>query len=144
MPLIYVDYPEGTFADAALDALAEQITTDSLECEGLPNTPFVRSTVWIYFRPYPKGRIFQGGKRASTNVISFEVNVFQGGLGDQAKKDVIGRMTEAARRHIGLGQGDVAPVYIVFRDVPDTNWGVFGSTITLNDLRIPPADAKPI
>ena len=45
MPLIYVDYPEGTFADAALDALAEQITTDSLECEGLPNTPFVRSTV---------------------------------------------------------------------------------------------------
>ena len=112
MPLIYVNSPEGTFSDSTRDALAEELTVAALESEGLPTTPFVKSTTWIYFRDHPASHVYHGGKPGGTNA--------------------------------GIAEKDLAPVYIVLRDVSTIDWGVFGDTITLNDLRNPPADAKPV
>ena len=39
MPKVFISYPEGTFSEGALDALAEEITTAGLACEKLPDTP---------------------------------------------------------------------------------------------------------
>ena len=144
MPLIYVNCPENTFSAAAKDALAEELTSLALVVEGLPNTPFVRSTVWIYFHEYPAATVYHGGKSAGTKVISLEVNAFQGGHTGSSKQELIQKFTESIRKHAGIPPGDLAPVYILFRDVPESDWGVFGATITLRDLHNPPAGATAI
>lgn len=144
MPLIYVNCPENTFSAAAKDALAEELTNLALTIEQLPDTPFVRSTVWIYFREYPAGTVYHGGKPAGTKVISLEVNVFSGGYDSSTKKELIQRFTEAIRPHAGIAGGSLVPVYILFRDVPEADWGVFGTTITLRDLHNPPAGAPAV
>ena len=72
------------------------------------------------------------------------MNAFQGGHDIATKKELIARFTEAMRQHAGIPADDLAPVYIIFRDVPASDWGVFGATITLNELRHPPAGAAAI
>ena len=144
MPLIYVNCPENTFSAAAKDALAEELTSIALAVEGLPDTPFVRSTVWIYFREYPAATVYHGGKSAGTKVISLEVNAFQGGHDAASKQELIRRFTQAIGQHTGIPAADLVPVYILFRDVPAADWGVFGTTITLSDLHNPPAGATVI
>ena len=144
MPLIYVNCPEATFSASSKDALAEELTSLALAIERLPDTPFVRSTVWIYLHEYPAATVYHGGKSAGTKVISLEVNAFQGGHDVASKQALIQKFTESIRRHAGITQGDLVPVYIIFRDVPESDWGVFGATITLKDLHNPPAGAAAI
>jgi phenylpyruvate tautomerase PptA (4-oxalocrotonate tautomerase family) len=144
MPLIYVRCPDATFSAAAKDALAEELTSLALAAERLPATPFVRSTVWIYFHEYPAATVYHGGKSAGTKVISLEVNAFQGGHDAASKQLLIQQFTEAIRQQAGIAPDDLVPVYILFRDVPAADWGVFGATITLHDLYNPPASATAI
>jgi phenylpyruvate tautomerase PptA (4-oxalocrotonate tautomerase family) len=139
MPLIYVSCPDATFSAAAKDALAEELTSLALAAERLPATPFVRGTVWIYFHEYPAATVYHGGKSAGIKVISLEVNAFQGGHDVASKQVLIQQFTEVIRRQTGIAQGDLVPVYIIFLDVPESDWGVFGATITLHDLYNPPA-----
>ena len=143
MPLIYINAPKGTFTRAAQNALAEEITNDALHGEKLPTTPFVKSTTWIYVREYDEDMVYHGGKPGGTKVISLEINAFEGGLDASAKSTLMAQVTESIRKHAGI-TGDVVPVYIIFRDVPDINWGVFGGPITLSALQNPDPDAKPI
>ena len=72
MPLIYVNCPENTFSGAAKDALAEELTSLALAIELLPDTPFVRSTVWIYIREYPVAAVYHGGKPAGTRSLAWK------------------------------------------------------------------------
>jgi phenylpyruvate tautomerase PptA (4-oxalocrotonate tautomerase family) len=144
MPLIYVRCPDATFSAAAKDALAEELTSLALAAERLPATPFVRSTVWIYFHEYPAATVYHGGKSAGAKVISLEVNAFQGGHDAASKQLLIQQFTEAIRRQAGIAPDELVPVYILFRDVPASDWGVFGATITLHDLYNPPASAAAI
>ncbi|HDS9666980.1 tautomerase family protein [Klebsiella pneumoniae] len=145
MPLIYVNAPQNTFTDDQRDCLAEELTTIALDSEHLPSTPFVRSTTWIYFNEIPAARVYNGGKSEGTKIIALEVNAFEGGLNDQDKKSLIKRFTDAIKKYsVHSDKGDATPVYIILRDVKDTNWGVFGDRITLDDLRNPPVDATPV
>ena len=144
MPLMYVNYPEGTFTQDAIDKLASQFTNFGREAEKIPKTPYLFSTTFVYFRPYPRGLVFHGGKSAGTNVISLEVNVFEGGLDAAAKKDLIKNVTDAIGEATGLSQDQRRPVYVLVRDVPDINWGFFGKTIVLNDLLTESPDEKPV
>jgi phenylpyruvate tautomerase PptA (4-oxalocrotonate tautomerase family) len=144
MPKVFINYPEGTFTQGALDALAEEITTAGLECEKLPDTPYVRSNIWVYAREYAVDRVYHGGKPLGTKVVTLEVNVVEGGLGEDSRKEMIARFTSAVGKHAGIPPGERIPVYIVIRDVPPPSWGMFGKPITLDDLRNPPADAKPV
>lgn len=144
MPLIYVNYAAGTLSLAARDALAEELTDVALECEKLPASPFVKSTTWVYFNEFPSDRIYHGGKPGGTKVISLEVNAFEGGHDETSKQLLVERFTQAIRKYAEISQEALAPVYIVLRDVPTTNWGVFGGTITLDELRNPNPNAKPI
>ena len=144
MPLIYVNCLENTFSAAAKDALADELTTIALATERLPDTPYGRSKVWIYFHEYPAAAVYHGGQTAGANVISLEVNAFQGGHTVASKQALIAQFTEAIRPHAGIAAGALVPVYILLRDVPESNWGAFGQTTTLNDLRHSPAGAVPI
>ena len=146
MPLIYINAPLNTFDDEQRDSLADELTTIALDSEHLPSTPFVRSTTWIYFNELPASQVYNGGKKGGTKIISLEVNAFEGGLEDRDKKVLIERFTQAIKKYsVHVGNNDYpTPVYIILRDVKDTNWGVFGERITLDALRNPPADAKPV
>lgn len=142
MPLIYLNCPVGTFSGAAKNELAEELTAIALKVEGLPDTPFVRSTAWIYINEYPAANVFHGGTSLGTKVISVEVNAFKDGLVSASKKLLIKKFTASIRKHAGLKHYEPAPVYIILRDIQECDWGVFGETITLDDLQNPPADAR--
>ena len=135
MPLIYLNYPVNTLSLEARDKLAEELTIIGLDCENLPATPFIRSTVWLYFNEFPSSHVYHNGRPGGTPVISLEVNVFAGGLDESAKRMLFERFTRAIRQHTDLTIGAGAPVYIVVRDVPPANFGVSGGTTTLDALR---------
>ncbi|RAH96376.1 hypothetical protein DLJ53_32525 [Acuticoccus sediminis] len=144
MPLIYVNAPEGTFTDAARDALAEELTVIGLESEKLPLFPFDQSTCWIYFRDYPPAKVYHGGKPGGTKVISLEVNSFAGLPTTDGKLFLYNRCTEAIRKYAGIPEGALVPVYIVVREVETRDWGVFGGTLTIDDVKTPHPDQAPI
>lgn len=144
MPKIYINCPQGTFPEGTKNQLADELTTIALAVECLPDTAFVRSTVWIYLNEYPSENVFHGGHSGGTKVISLEVNALKGGLDTAQKKDLIEQFTAAISRYAGIPQQELAPVYILIRDVEACDWGIFGKTITLDDVRNSPADAKPI
>ena len=144
MPKVFINYPNGTFSEQALGELAEEITTTGLECEKLPDTPYVRSNIWVYAQEYAADRVYHGGKPCGTKVISLEVNVVEGALDADSRKKLIERFTSVVGKHAGIPPQDRVPVYIVIRDVPPQSWGMFGEPITLKSLRNPPADARPV
>jgi phenylpyruvate tautomerase PptA (4-oxalocrotonate tautomerase family) len=144
MPKIFMSYPTGTFSEGALDALAKEITTTGLECEKLPDTPYVRSNIWFYANEYAADRVYHGGKPGGTKVISLEVNVVEGALDANSRIELIARFTQLVGKHAGIPPQERIPVYIVIRDVPPPSWGMFGKPITLESLRNPPVDAKPV
>jgi phenylpyruvate tautomerase PptA (4-oxalocrotonate tautomerase family) len=144
MPLIYLNCPKETFSAKAKNELAEHLTNIALEVEGLPKTPFVKSTVWIYFNEYPPENVYHGAVNTGTKVISLEINAFKGGLDVEQKKKIIEKFTESIRKHAEIKAKYRVPVYIIFRDVPESDWGVFGGTIRLEDLKNPPINAEVI
>jgi phenylpyruvate tautomerase PptA (4-oxalocrotonate tautomerase family) len=144
MPLMYVNYPEGTFTQEAINKLAFQLTNFGEDAEKIPKTPYLFSTTWVYFRPYSSELVFHGGKSGGTKVISLEVNVFEGGLDYAAKKEFYKNVTEAIAEATGLSKDQRRPVYILVRDVPDINWGFYGNIIAINDLLVASKDEKPI
>lgn len=144
MPLIHVNAPAGTFNDETRDALAEELTVIALESEKLPMEPFDKSTTWIYFHDLPSGKVYHGGKPGGTRVISLEVNAFRGGLDAEAKLSLYQRFTQAIARHTGIPAGARVPVYIVLREIEPLNWGVFGRTTRIENLRVPHPDWDPI
>jgi phenylpyruvate tautomerase PptA (4-oxalocrotonate tautomerase family) len=144
MPLIYVNAPDGTFSNSQRDALAEELTTIGLESENLPQHPFDRSTCWIFFRDHPVGHVYHGGIPAGTKVIALEVNSFAGLPTTEGKLSLYERFTDAIRRHAGIPAGERVPVYIVVREVETRDWGVFGGTLTIDDVKTPHPDMPAI
>ena len=144
MPLIHISAPAGTFSDPDRDRLADNLTTITLTHGGLPLTPFVRSTVWIYFHEFASTHVYHGGQPGVTPVISVEINAFQGGLNAATKPAIIRDVTDVITRAARLPQDAPAPVYILFRHIPADDWGVFGSTITLDELRGSDPDGLPL
>ncbi len=139
MPKIIIHAPEGTFDAEARAAVAAELTDFALDCEALPKSPFVKSTVWTYFNTCPADAVFMGEKPAYARIISAQVFVIAGGLDDEAKKRLIKGATEILGRHSGAsGQ---LPVYIVLHEIPEINWGIFGQTADLAALRASPPDA---
>lgn len=144
MPKVFINYPKGTFSAQALDVLADEITTIGLQCEKLPDTPYVRSNIWVYAREYDAEKVYHGGKPRGTKVITLELNVVEGALGADSRKELIERLTKAVGKNAGIPPQERVPVYIAIRDIPPPSWGMFGEPITLEGLRNPPANAKPV
>jgi phenylpyruvate tautomerase PptA (4-oxalocrotonate tautomerase family) len=142
MPKMFIHAPEGTFDLDARTRVASELTELGLRCEAIPATAFVRSTVWIYFTDYPAGMVFGGGEVASAKVMSLVVYALEGGLDSQGKQALIAGATEILGRHAGI-EGRV-PAYVVIREVPESNWGIFGATGSLEILRASPEGAAPI
>lgn len=121
MPMIIVHAPEAAFDLKARQSIVGELTDFALECESLPKSPFVKSTVWTYFNLYDQDTVFMGEEEATTNVVSVQIFVIEGGLDSDAKM----RLVEGASTIFGrqLGTSDLIPVYIIIHEVPEENWG---------------------
>ena len=138
MPKIIIHASDGTFDQKARAALATELTDFALDCEALPKSPFMKSTVWTYFSTYPADAVFMGGAQAYARIISAQMFVIAGGLDERAKKRLIKGATEILGRH-SAAQGNV-PVYIVLQEIPEINWGFLGETADLNTMWASPSD----
>lgn len=104
-----------------------------------PDTAFVRSTVWIYFNDYRPDRVFMGGEPATAKVISLVFYVLKGGLDADGKRRLIEGATDLLGRHAGL-TGRI-PAYVIIREVPESDRGLFGIQGYFAALRRVPLDA---
>ena len=59
-PKLIIHSPAGTFDAADRQRVAGALTTLGLNCEALPSSPMVRSTVWTYFADYAADAVFRG------------------------------------------------------------------------------------
>lgn len=142
MPKIIIHAAEGIFDADARAAVAAELTDFALDCEALPKSPFVRSTVWTYFNACPADAVFMGAELAYARIISAQMFVIAGGLDDEAKKRLIQGATQVLGRHSGASGR--APVYIVLHEIPEIDWGIFGETAALAALRASSPDAPAI
>ena len=142
MPKIIIHAAEGTFDAEARAAVAAELTDFALDCEALPKSPFVKSTVWTYFNACPADAVFMGAELAYARIISAQMFVIAGGLDEVAKKRLIHGATEILGRHSGASNR--VPAYIVLHEVPEINWGIFGETADLAALRASSPDAPAI
>ena len=138
MPKIIIHAPEGTFVPAARAPLATELTDFALDCEALPKSPFIKSTVWTYFNTYHADAVFMGGAQAHAPIISVQMFVIARSLDEKAKKKLIKGATEILGRH-SAARGNV-PVYIVLHEIPEINWGFLGETADLDAMRASPLD----
>jgi len=60
MPKMIIHAPAGTFDAAGRQQVARALTQLGLDCEALPDSPLVRSTVWTYFAEYSSDAVFMG------------------------------------------------------------------------------------
>jgi phenylpyruvate tautomerase PptA (4-oxalocrotonate tautomerase family) len=145
MPIIYLSYTEGSFTQDGLNSLAEQVTKDAIEQELLPYTnDWVRSTTLIYAREYPQTHVFNGGRPASSNFITLDINVIQGGYSAATKTELIKLTTNAVEKYGNLPKGEPRRVYVFLREVAEANLGFDGQTIDLTILRDPPKGLTPL
>ena len=77
--------------------------------------------------------MFTGGRVASSPVVSVTIYTIEGGLNGPAKRKLIAGTTSILSEHREL-QNPV-PAYVVVREVPEANWGMFGNTVSLAALR---------
>ncbi|KRF06898.1 4-oxalocrotonate tautomerase [Paenibacillus sp. Soil766] len=137
--MIIVHAPDAAFDLKARRAIVGELTDVALECETLPKSPFVKSTVWTYFNLYDQDTIFMGEEEATTNVVSVQIFVIEGGLDSDAKKRLIERATIIFGQQ--LGTSNLMPVYIIIHEVLEENWGIFGRKADLVAYRTSPIDA---
>ncbi|HWM47700.1 MAG TPA: tautomerase family protein [Xanthobacteraceae bacterium] len=139
MPKIIIHASKTAFDATARQAIAAELTDFALECEALPTSPFVKSTVWTYFNSYAADAVFMGENQASISVVSMQVFALKGGLDDEAKKKLIKGATAILGRHLGVAER--VPVHVVIHEIEERNWGIFGENGDLAALRASAPDA---
>ena len=97
----------------------------------------------MFFVEVPGTHVYHGGLPGGRAVFSLESKVFEGGLDAAAKRLLFQRYTAAIRKHAAMPDEEIAPVYVIVREVRPEDWGVFGATIGLDDLRHPDSAARP-
>ena len=142
MPKLVIHSPAGTFDAADRQRVAGALTALGLDCEGLPPSPMVRSTVWTYFADYRADAVFMGDEPARLPVVTLQIYALAGGLDGTGKRRLIeGATAILDRRPDGTA---IAPVYVVIHEIAEENWGIFGTQADLAALRASAPDAPAI
>ncbi len=142
MTKLIIRSPEGTFDAVDRQRVAGALTTLGLECEALPSSPMVRSTVWTYFAEYAPDTVFMGNEPARLPVVTPQIYVLAGELDAIGKRELLEGATAFLDRH-PYGTS-VAPMYVVIHEVPEKNWGISGKQADLAGLRASALDAPAI
>lgn len=142
MPKLIIHSPAGTFDAADRRRVAGALMALGLDCEALPSSPMVRSTVWTYFADCAADAVFMGDEPARLPVVTLQIYVLAGGLDGAGKRRLIAGATAILDRR--PDRTSVAPVYVVIHEVAEENWGSFGKQADLAALRASSPDAPAI
>ncbi|CAH1212729.1 hypothetical protein PAECIP111893_03590 [Paenibacillus plantiphilus] len=138
MPMIIIHAAEAALDVKARQSIVGELSDFALECEALPKSPFVKSTVWTYYNLYDKDTVFMG-EEATMNVVSVQIFVIEGGLDSNAKTSLVKGTTQIIGRQ--LSTSNFIPVYIIIHEVSEENWGIFGQKADLAAFRASSIDA---
>lgn len=105
MPKLIIHSPTGTFDAVDRQRVAGALTTLGLDCEALPSSPMVRSTVWTYFADHAADAVFMGDEPARLPVVTLQIYVLAGGLDDAGKRKLIERRDRNPRPTPGWNVG---------------------------------------
>ena len=142
MPKLIIHSPAGTFDAADRRRIAGALTALGLDCEALPSSPMMRSTVWIYFAEYAADAVFMGDEPARLPVVTLQIYVLAGGPDASGKRRLIeGATAILDRREDG---NPLAPVCVVIHEIAEEDWGIFGKQADLAALRASRVDAPSI
>lgn len=142
MPKMIVHAPAGTFDAADRQRIAGALTTLGLDCERLPPSPRMRSTVWTYFAEHPADAVFMGGEPAWLPVVTLQVYTLAGGLDAPGRRRLIeGATALLDRRPDGTAS---APVCVLVHAMAEADWGMFGGQADLAAMRASAPDAPAI
>ena len=142
MPKLIIHTLAGTFDADDRQRVAGTLTMLGLDCERLPSSPSVRSTVWTYFADYAADAVFMSDEPDRLPVVTLQIYVLAGGLDAAGKRRLIeGATAIIDRRPDGT---PIAPVYVVIHEVAEENWGIFGRQADLAALRASAPDAPAI
>jgi hypothetical protein len=89
MPKMFVHTSKGTFDAPNREKVAAVLTELGLKCERLPDPPFVRSGVWIYFSEHERSEVYNGGREAAAGIMSLVIFALEGGLDSSGKQELI-------------------------------------------------------
>jgi phenylpyruvate tautomerase PptA (4-oxalocrotonate tautomerase family) len=134
MPKLFVDSRQGTFTAKARLTVAAALTDLGIACERLADSPKVRAGVWVFFTEHEPDTMFSGGQVAPNPLIRLLVFALEGGLDAESKQKLIADATAILCEH-AESTGDPVTVYVVIREVPEVNWGMFGKQVSLAALR---------
>ena len=134
MPKLFIDSRQGTFTAKARLTVAAALTDLGIACERLADSPKVRAGVWVFFTEHEPDTMFSGGQVAPNPLIRLLVFALEGGLDDESKQKLIADATAILCEH-AESTGDPVTVYVVIREVPEVNWGMFGKQVSLAALR---------
>lgn len=144
MPKIFIKCPEKTFSPEIKNELASKLTTKALHLEKIPDTPYVRSTVWIYLEEYASENVFHSGKGGGTTIVSIEIYAFKGCLDLKAKQRLIEEFTALVGTYAEMPKDRPFPIFIIIKEVEPEDWGIFGKTLTIQNIKNPPLNTPPI
>jgi len=134
MPKLFVHTRQGTFTAEARVQVAAALTDLGIACERLADRANVRAGVWVFFTEHAPDAIFSGGQIAANSMIGLVVYALEGGLEGASKQRLIAGATAILVQHAGSND-DQVPVYVVIREVPEVNWGMYGKQVSLAALR---------
>jgi len=134
MPKLFVDSRQGTFTAKARLTVAAALTDLGIACERLADSPKVRAGVWVFFTEHEPETMFSGGQVAPNPLIRLLVFALEGGLDVESKQKLIADATAILSEH-AESTSDPVTVYVVIREIPEVNWGMFGKQVSLAALR---------
>ena len=134
MPKLFAHSRQGTFTAEARVRVAAALTDLGIACERLADRAKVRAGVWVFFTEHAPDAVFSGGEIAPDSMIGLVVYALEGGLDAESKQRLIAGATAILGEH-AESNGDQVPVYVVIREVPEVNWGMYGKQVSLAALR---------
>ena len=75
-----------------------------------------------------------GGRTALDSMVALVAYTREGGLDAESKEKLIAGATAILSEHAET-KGAEVPVYVVVRQVPEVNWGMYGKQVSLAALR---------
>ncbi len=137
MPMVDITVPRGKFAKEELENLTAQLTDLIIKWEGGTEAPGYDKASWAFVQEADLvavgGRPRRPGGRQVYRVV---VSVPKGSLDDRRRRCLMRDVAAAVIAADGAEpvEDELARVWCIVHEVPDGNWGVGASPMTLRDL----------
>lgn len=139
MPNVEIRLPHGRFDAAARRALARRLTSDLLVAEGLPENDTTRALCWITIEESGAGAWTVAGEpvedRPEVHAL-VRITTFASLLDDDRRRALLQATNTAIVEAAGGDPLGGLGIWTVIHEIPDGRWGVAGTPIGREELRL--------